>query len=63
MLEDDAAEIMEEHNKQLKTCPFCGEPAHLFVNMNKSQVSCTYCHASTGVYKGMAAIREWNRRV
>ena len=62
MLENDTAEIMEERDKQLKLCPFCGEAAHLFVTPRGSQVVCTYCHAGTTVCKGMAAIREWDRR-
>ncbi|MDE7185750.1 MAG: Lar family restriction alleviation protein [Lachnospiraceae bacterium] len=58
-------EIKEEiQNKtELKPCPFCGENAYLFIVHRKSQVSCTYCHASTAVYKDMGAVREWNRRV
>lgn len=63
MLENDTPEIIEERDKQLKPCPFCGEAAHLFVSPQSSQVACTYCYVSTAVYKGMAAVREWNRRV
>lgn len=63
MSENDTPEIMQERDKKLKPCPFCGGKAHLLVASGKSQMICTYCHASTAVCKGMAAIKEWNRRV
>lgn len=62
MLENDTLEIIEERDKQLKSCPFCGEAAHLFIASNRSQVTCKHCQASTAVYKGLAAINAWNKR-
>lgn len=55
---------------ELKSCPFCGGEARLFVN-NGVRVLCNKCHASSEIladsegYKTRAVekvIEAWNRR-
>lgn len=55
---------------ELKSCPFCGGEARLFVN-NGVRVLCNKCHASSEIladsecYKTSAVekvIESWNRR-